>query len=277
MGSNPLEVLGVPKVLVVREREQGRTAAILRLAEDFHKSLAKQYHPDREGGDAALMASFTEALEELRDPDGLEYYTDELLDAGVRQQATASRSNAAVRDRDKRAFAAVAGELGYVNQWEVLDTTVPVTIFTTDGRTRHIFNVVSPSVAEAYVAPLRDEQLPMDIDDLKYDRGAWSELYIIGDRAERKVHDNLVRLGDVRVIGSISMVAMNEYRPTNSVDPVSGTLDVGSVNAKLEFIEPEYAWYLADLVPECRKDDDLVVYANEKVALGSVIEGIEVM
>ncbi len=161
----------------------------------------------------------------------------------------------------------------------MLATDKPVTLFTTDGRTRHILDVVSPSLCEVRVVPAQNEQLPMEEDKLEYRNGIWSELYVINDKVRRKQHNDLLRLSDARIVGSVPHSALNAYDSEAGVDRShsSGMLGAGGVDAKLGFTEPQYAWYLSALVPECPEGNNVVFWAHGKVALGTVVRQIKVI
>lgn len=268
----------MPRFLVEREFDQGRAASVLRIAEAHYNAYAKQYHPDLPEGDADLMASFSEAIGYLRDPDSLEVFIEEYLDGTVRQQTATGRADASIRERDKRAFTAATSLFDVVNQWEVLETDKPLTLFTTDGRARHVYNALSPFHTEVYAVNLLDDQLPLDMEQLKYEKGVWSEVYIVRDRMRRKSHTDLLRLSDVRIIGSVPHSALNAHDSlVNDQSHASGMLGAGGVNARLGFTDPQHAWYLADLVPQCIVGNNIVLWARGKVALGTLVEQIEVI
>lgn len=256
--TNPLVLLGVPKALLVRE--QGRPAVILTLVEGFYKTLAKQYHPDALDGDAELMASLSEAFEELRDPDGLEYYLDELLESGVESNVHSADSVLRMEERRKRTFTATASMLPFVNQYEVLNVDRPTSFYFMAEGAPVIVDVTSCMDAAISVSRTPDEIVLssdslINAPKLSYRNGLWHDSYQVGDQAHKFVHDGLTRVADARVVGSYEHGYANEFKRLQGSSFSEYSLPVGTSRFRLDWTEPEHAWYLGGLTPRLMKDD----------------------
>lgn len=256
--TNPLVLLGVPKALLVRE--QSRPAVILNLVEGFYKTLAKQYHPDAQGGDAELMASLSEAFEELRDPAGLEYYLEELLESGVESDVRNTESVSRMEERRKRAFTAISSVLSSVNQYEVLGIDRPTSFYFMADATPVIIDVTSCTDAVISVSGTPDD-IVLSSDNLinapkmKYRSGLWHDSYLVGDRARKFVHDDLTRVANARIVGSYAYGYSDEFRLLQRDSFSEYSLSAGASKFQLNWTEPEHAWYLGGLTPRLVKGD----------------------
>lgn len=269
-------LLGVPKTLLVRE--QGRPAVILTLVEGFYKTLAKQYHPDAPGGDAELMASLSEAFEELRDPDGLEYYLEELLESGVESNVHSTDSVLRMEERRKRIFTAIASVLPSVNQYEVLGIDQPTSFYFMAYATPVIVDVTSCMDATISVSRTPDDIVLssdslIDAPKMEYRNGLWHDSYLVGDRARKFVHDDLTRVADARIVGSYEYGYSNEFKLLQPDSFSEYSLPVGTSQFRLNWTEPEHAWYLGGLTPRLAQADvGIACNQHGRVAnLGSLV------
>lgn len=130
---NPLEVLGVPKYLVARERNQGNYDAVLRLAEAYYKALTRAYHPDLPGGDEDLMVTFAEAIAELRNPAGLQVNVDFYVDSEDMSQVARANDRQNRSARDGQRFYALVSALWNTDQFALFGTTAPISVITGIG------------------------------------------------------------------------------------------------------------------------------------------------
>lgn len=270
MTNNPFITLGVPKDLVVHQYTQGNLRPLQQIAEGYFKVLSKVYHPDRPDGDSDKMALFTEAIEQLRDPDGLEYYVSEMLDTASAARYETKQILRSLELQREATIEALASSLWHINQFDVLGLMEPTSLLVEMGPNRLILDVLSPS-RTVLRRPKPTTELPERVDTPRYENGHWTEVYSDGKSVEHYAHTDVVDVGDVRVAGSV--------RYGRGLD-LSGdsTTHVSLENslkltAHVDWLMPLQAWYLPHLQgqPIGINEGEVVVTANGRVALLGLI------
>lgn len=271
MTANPFEVLGVPKILVAHARDEHNLSRVLRLTEGMYRTYVREFHPDRPGGDADIMASFTEAWATLQSHDLFRYYVDGYIDS---KTAARARQETAERQQDQRnraaltalaqAFAVSPSErLGLSGASSVLvrgaasytDTTFDVVI-EVDTEVR-IFRSSRPSV------------LTFPEKNRAWRKGYWSEAQVpVTGRLRRFTHNTLVQIPGSTVLGGVH-VEYGSYVP--SIFEMHGnnhTLESASLQREVEWVKTEHAWWLPDLTSSVDKDDQVAIIGRDgRVAL----------
>lgn len=117
---NPLNALGVPKEVVSRAAKSGSQEMARAIAEANFKTLAKFFHPDRPGGDAEYMMRLSDAVDEVRDDDALQFYIEEILDSQSYKDANLlAKIVEAQQKKSQASSAALAALQGF---WKYLDS-----------------------------------------------------------------------------------------------------------------------------------------------------------
>ncbi len=268
--SNPLSTLGIPVDLLVREYQQGSLGTVLTLAEGFYKVLTKQYHPDRPSGDADLMISFTEALEELKDPDGLEYYIEDYLEGDNRAQAQNRQEVSQMHQRRDDGFDALAGALAFVNQFEMLQVDTPQSVFVrTSGTEAFVLEVLSPSETRLYRSEV-PISWPVDEGSQSptYRDGLWvDDVMTAENTAGTFVHDQLTLLDpSVRLVGGYTAAYVRAHaRATQTSNgSVFSEFNLGPGSGKLQFdwSPPRTTWFVPGLRQSLAQGDTAVLHKN---------------
>lgn len=249
---NPLITLGVPKRVLVHEQAFGTPADVLKLAEANYRTLSRRYHPDFPGGDADLMTELGDAINELRDPDALEFYINEIVGEddieGLYQQKQAQK----LVTRDDAALSHLARGYAFIDQFAALGITEPTSFFAEMSDLKIVIDVVSPSEARARVIDPRDDTDPLYIrntsksnDETSYSRGNWRMLALFDDRKRWQVYSHYVGDESVKLVGYIGA---RPHRPAKTVpDMVRMQLDTVVREPKVDWIVAKDCWFLPKL------------------------------
>lgn len=246
---NPLLTMGVPRAVIEREKAFGSNDGILSVAEANYRTFAKRYSSDLSDGDAALMIAFSQAMEELRDRDALEFYIDELVGAADVQELYMRKQAQQVVSRDTRALARVAANLAFVDQFELLGIEEPTSYLMDFHGQRAVIDVLSPTRARARITDLTTEDQAgfINSNQYKYQDGTWLESYIDTDysehwfRFERFLSDEVVR-----VVGFAPERLDSTSRKITDT-PKHTMLDAPVTQVRLGWQKPEYSWFLSEL------------------------------
>ncbi len=273
---NPLLTLGVPKVALVRECTSGTPEGVLTLAEANYRTLSKRYHPDLVSGDATLMASFSDAISELHDPDALEFYINEIVGEedlkiqGRKKEAT----KLVVRDND--ALVALANGCIYIDQFRVLDITRATSYIADLGGKRIIVDVLSPSKAIAHIVDSR-YGVPADLggDDIKvkYQKGAWKEIYYDGVRRHWESYETFMSSDDVTLVGFTAASSCSDGIAFGEAS--SSAIARVDRAVRLNWEYPRDCWFLPTLVVGAPTVgvNKLVLYSQGKFATTGALLG----
>lgn len=278
-------VLGVPKAALVREATFGTRADILKLAESSFRALSRRYHPDIPSGDADLYTVFGNAIEELRDPDALDYYIDELLDTADVQALYQRRQAQAEGRRDARVVSNLVRSLDFVDQFLLLGIDRPTSYFVSLEAQRVVLDVSSPHQAMARVTR-SDERSISPLQNFRYANGVWSEQFIFTDGGEEgeavydpyegKPFDIPYRTFLTRDAVTFVGFAPQLAAPQGAGDSVLQVLESTSGETRLAWQEPQFCWFLPYLryTPDSEIEDTLspVLYKSGRFAiLGSIL------
>lgn len=176
---NPLITLGVPKSVLVHEQAYGTLAGVLKIAEANYRTLTKSYHPDLPAGNDTLMTAFGDAIEELRDPDALAFYVEELVEVQDVQGLYLQQQSQQLVVRDAEAVSRMAEGFTFFNQFEMLGITKPTSYIADLHGQRAVLDVLSPSRSRVRVTDLTSES-PVGATfstQARYRKGVWQESY----------------------------------------------------------------------------------------------------
>lgn len=265
---NPLQTLGVPLTLIMREHDQGELSGLMELVESQYKSLSKRYHPDRPTGNADVMSQLTAARYELDDLETLAYYVDELL--GV-EDVDKSERREILRQREEqreRAYKAALKLLVHCNQFEILGISVPTSFLIDFSDERAILDVTAPDKTNFSLVSNTDSK---ELSGLypRYNEGVWSEALTDQDIAGQRVQYARPRSqGEIRVIGGV------EPRPDRVQDsgPVLRSawhLDEGTSHG-VTWSKASEAWFMPHL-GSYRDGDHVVMMKNDSVAITGMV------
>lgn len=243
---NPLLVLAVPRQALLFEAAAENWSRILELAEAAHKTLVKVYHPDR-GGNEELMGLFTEAIKELREPDAVEFYAQELVGEqdiqGVYRQQLAQK----LVVRDTAALRRLAEGYAFIDQFALLGITAPTSYFAALSSQRLVIDVTAPREGHVRTTALDDitEDLSLIPEQTAYEDGAWSEIYLDEDhqhhwyRFGHYVSDESAKL--------VGFVQANDVYDTVDRSSKREMIESISGQVRLAWQDPEDCWFLPSL------------------------------
>lgn len=243
---NPLLVLAVPRQVLLFEAAAENWSRILELAEAAHKTLVKVYHPDR-GGNEELMGLFTEAIKELREPDAVEFYAQELVGEqdiqGIYRQQLAQK----LVVRDTAALRRLAEGFAFIDQFALLGITAPTSYFAALSSQRLVIDVTTPGEGRVRTTALDDiaEDLSLVPEQAAYENGAWSETYLDEHHQQHWYQfGKYVSDGSAKLVGFVQ--ANEDYSPSEKtsqrrmIESISGDL-------RLAWHDPEDCWFLSSL------------------------------
>lgn len=262
--ANPLTTLGLSPALVSHEAGAGRLSRIMKIAKGQYKLLSRYYHPDHADGDAQIMSSLTEAINELDDLDTLEYYVDELLGEVDTERDERQRI---LREREvqrQRAYQSTVQLLQYSNQFEVFGITAPTSFLIDFMDMRAIVDVLAPDKTMFSLAGSNNSE---EIPGLyaRFEAGVWSESLTDKDLPDRRVHYTHVRsLGEIRVIGGVAPALSNGLESGPILN--SGGLLEGIVPQGVSWSEVTQSWFMPHLGPY-HNGDHVVMMKNGLVAI----------
>lgn len=246
---NPLLTLGVPRVVIEREKAFGTSEGVLKIAEAIYRSLAKRYSADLADGDAELMTLFSQAIEELRDPDALEFYIDELVGAADVRELYSQKQARQIVTRDTRALARVAANLAFVDQFALLGIEEPTSYLMDFHGQRAVIDVLSPDRTRVRVTDLTEEDQAgfTNVNGYKYEKGVWKESYLDTSyheywfAFERFISDEVVR-----VVG-LAPERIDSTTKKVTDTPKHTMLDAPVTQVRLGWQKPEHSWFLSEM------------------------------
>lgn len=259
--TNPLVVLGLPQGALAHEVSAGNWSRIRELAEAQHRLLAKTYHPDRDHGDADLMAMFSGALEELSHPDDVKFYARELVGRTDVQMLRERRAALSLVDRDTRALQALAEGFQFFDQQAMLGITVPTTFMAAFDGQRMIIDVSNASSARVRITDLHDqpEEMAALHENLKveYHEGSWSEAYYRCIRPDHEVsldHECEPTLHWHRFVrfSSDESAKLVGFVPSDVMTQTGWSSDRAMLESpqgevRIDWQEPKHCWFLSEL------------------------------
>ena len=244
--ANPFVTLGVPKELLLRVLGSGEFGPLRVLTRGFYQALGKVYHPDR-GGDAALMATFTAAFEDIQqaDDEELEFYIEELVDE--RDLRAAKSRQAMLEDNARRG--AIIGRLVHasaaIDQFAVLGASAPQSLLCWFGDGRLVvLDVQSPHKVIARLAEPDSTPDPARHSyDYAFEKGQWVSRTLRDSRVVKRTPLELLGQNRVSIIGGVSTAR------TTRVSTSAGfaALESGVGHTLLGWEDPRTAWYMEHL------------------------------
>jgi len=249
---NPLVTLGVPRAVIIHEKASRNLGGILQVAETLYRDLGRRYHPDNlESGDPDLMRTFTDAIEELRDPDALDLYVDELVGTEDIEEAYWHRQTRQLAARDSAALSRLAEGFTHIDQFRALGITQPTSYLADLYGGRVVIDVLSPSEACAHVADMYEEVTsPPDFLDakleVKYLRGVWRESYI--NTAYEKRWMQFRRFSSNETAMLVGFVALPQHGNQPVPTDLSAQTMIGAMRPEqLDWSIPTDCWFLPGL------------------------------
>lgn len=255
---NPLEVLGVSRLIVEQAVESGNYRELFAIAQGAYRLSSKALHPDR-GGDAELMARLTQAFEDIGDPDGLEYYAEELLGV-VDIQRSASRRESVehqvgLADYRHRLLALTQ----FTDMFALLGLGGPTSFLILGGEGHYQLDVTAPTEA---VLKMGLTPIPITEDDLAGSHYYWRdgafEEWTEGQKRRREArYEHFQKLAEVTVIG---------FTPNDPVESRYDDVDfdapalTGLAATRVTFSDPDSAWFMRQISPfDHQSRSDLVL------------------
>lgn len=246
-GENPLLIMGVPRAVIVREKALGSIDVVLKVAEANYRSFAKRYASDLSEGDAELMVMFSQAIEELRDPDALEFYIEELVGATDVQDLYLRKQAQQVVSRDTEALSRMAAGLAFVDQFEMLGITESTSYILGFHGQRIVLDVMSTTTTRCRTTNLPPE-VPISASfngEMQYRKGVWHEAYVDGSYRKHWVpFEEFISDEVVRVVG---LAPHTLVRDTVISNPPHRALTGTSSRAVLGWQAPLDCWFLRGL------------------------------
>lgn len=272
---NPFLTLGIPKSALVVEKAADNMERVLGLAEATYRVLSRQYHPDRRGGSAELFAQFTAAIDELRDPETLEFYLSELVGSADVQALRQQRQAQALVSRDTASIERLAQGFAFVDQFSALGITVPTTYFAEFQTQRIVVDVLSPGRGRARVIDVEDMPDNAGVYDInvRYREGSWEESSV--DESYRK---HWHRFGSFVTDESIKLVGFVPKQTASQAAFDSSSrqmLESAHRQIRLSWQRPSDCWFLSEL----RYADDMprsalcVLYRQGRFAVTDTLMG----
>ncbi|OYX53396.1 hypothetical protein B7Y92_03085 [Candidatus Saccharibacteria bacterium 32-50-13] len=274
---NPLLTLGVPQPLLVKAAAEDDYSLIQRSAEIQYRQLARWFHPDNlETGDVALMGKISDAMDQIRDPDVVAIFVEELVGRGDLIDMSQRQLMKSLQERDRQAIDGLASTLEHGDQFRSLGVSTPVSLIAALESQRVIINVLTPSRSEILVTPLIPETSVPEFGDTQvlYRNRRWHEMYLDGDGRERYVPiDGRSSRYEATIVGFI------DHRVESSVASHRAVfeLEADVRQASLNWSKPTDAWYLQYLQADGQIPSSatgVVLYANGKVALTEQLLGV---
>jgi curved DNA-binding protein CbpA len=244
---NPLLVLAIPTQVLLVEAATENWSGVLELAESIYKTLVKTYHPDR-GGNEELMTLFTEAIKELREPDAVEFYAQQLVGEqdiqGMRQQQLAQKLIA----RDTAALRRLSEGFAFIDQFALLGITTPTSYFAALGAQRLVIDVTTPKEARIRTTALDDitDNLSLVPEKTAYESGAWSESYLDKDyKRYWYQYGEYVSDEKAKLVGFVS--AKKGYKGSDYPSEQQ-MIESTSGQVRLAWQDPQDCWFLSSLL-----------------------------
>ncbi|MEY2672221.1 MAG: hypothetical protein RLZZ508_98 [Actinomycetota bacterium] len=240
---NPLLALGVPRHVLVLAVKDKNPKLALDIAEANYKSLAKKFHPDLPGGDAAYMSALGDAMEEIRDLDALDYYLSELVGrsdvAEAKVQAKIKKSAAQLEKRDSFSLRAVADLFEYVDQFTMLGLRKP-TSFITFGQEVTMTVSVTDSDSSEIVA-YRNPEMDLSVEEFRLTAGKWQfkNPTLDSKKAWQELGDPDMKIS-ARAVGYVIRDRNEEVELDNEVQ----ALGSGAKIKDLQWTKASDSWFL---------------------------------
>lgn len=282
---NPLLTLGVPKLVLTRELAAGTPEEVVKLASKLYRVLSQRYHPDMPSGDADLMGTLSSAFEQLSDPDGLEFFIEELIGSadleGLYRQQQASR----LVSRDTAALQRLAAGMVFTDQFRALELDGPTSFLVSVAGNRLVVEVVSSTSATAKMVTVEDDA-PISM-VVEYIDGTWheenGESTDLNDDEEADIqspnfvikmvpYDAFASSEPIQVVGFVSSSWMDGPDSTDR-DQSYDTTAIGGGQFRLNWEDPADCWFLEHLTYGTPpRNSCLVLHRGGKFALtGSIL------
>jgi len=272
-----LEVLGVPRHIVEFERAKGSLKNLLVIAEGAYKLYAPKYHPDRnpDPGAAAIFIGLNYAIEDLRDPDGMELAIDSLVGEDDRQSLKRQVEREMERNRERKSARAILGLLHNIDQFSVLGISGSTSFLLQFGASRTILDVGTHDSATLYLTTQELDVLPEQTEKTKFAEGRWQEMYLSND-TELWLSHRPENATQVHVVGFIPARSLR-YRSNDTFNLVTEDYsELGGAITGLRttpaWTKPSEAWFLQFLEKQPHKDSEVVVmnHRGDLALIGSI-------
>jgi hypothetical protein len=272
---NPLITLGVPKSVLVHEQAYGTLEGVLKIADANYKTLTKSYHPDLPTGNDALMTAFGDAIEELRDPDALAFYVEELVEVQDVQGLYLQQQSQRLVVRDAEALSRMAEGFAFFNQFEMLGITKPTSYIADLHGQRLVLDVLSSSQGRARVTDLTEDS-PVGATfstQVRYRKGVWQEFY-----TDAKYKEHWYPFTKFLTDELVVMVGFAPERlgaSANTDTPRRNMIESSVTQVKLAWQTPPDSWFLTELCynRDVSSHPRLVLYKHDQFAVTDQLMG----
>jgi hypothetical protein len=272
-----LQVLGISKEIVEFKRSTNSLDDLLAMAEGNFRNMSKFLHPDRNRfpGAEDHFIRLSDAIEDLRDPDGLELAIERLVGEADKQANLRRIKQSFERDIEKRNLDAVLGLLVNIGQFNVLGITGPTSFLLQLGMSRTILDVSINHESTLYLTSQDEDVLPEKTEKVRFANGRWQEMYLANETRRWLSHKPEASTR-VIVVGFIPTKALY-HRSDATYEVVSE--DRAELSDKLSesrvipvWSEPSEAWFLQHIEAKPKKHSEVVVrnHRGRLAIIGSI-------
>lgn len=291
---NPLDILGVPKWVVVEALSRDDMAVVARLAERKYHDLARVAHSDIPGSLGDHMAMLNGAIEEVRNPAGLrvlaQWYVDPDAVSQAQKAAAARRMTArtvALQERLARALVNVDGR-------RVLGSEGPV---------RFIAALADQPYAQAVVGEMTGRDSTIQISEpvsagfgsaffdgrprFSQQEGVWRDKAAVAYHDEEDINPKVMEMAigrlrmvpsGVRLVGGVARAYFDYLQesqpaPDDEILDAAALLEAVSSDRRLEWAGLHEAWWMPMLQPYASVGDALVFALASDESLAFAIAG----
>lgn len=273
-----LKILAIPSEIVEFERTTNALDDLLAMVEGNFRNLSKYLHPDRNPhpGAKELYFRLVDAIEDLRDPDGLALAIERLVSEDDKRANVYRINDAQVRLREQKSLQAVLRLLENVGQFNILGVPGPTSFLLQFGASRTILDVDSKDEATLYMTSQDLEVLPEQTDKAEFVEGRWQEMYLANE-VELWLSHIPRNPTQVRVVGFVPPKAQH-YRTEEAIQVIpEERAELGEGVTELHmspvWTEPSEAWFLPFLEPKSKKYSEVVV--RDRRGLLAIIGSIQ--
>jgi len=259
-----LELLGVPRDIVEFERSTGSLKKLLAIAEGAYKLLAPKYHPDvnHQPGAKEIFFRLNDAIEDLRDPDGLELAVERLVGEADKHANRRRIEQSIERKREKQSLRAMFDLLVNVGQFSVLDVTGPTSFLLQFGASRTILDVSANDQATLYLTSQDLEVLPEQTERAEFIGGHWREMYLTNE-VKHWLNHVPTKSSPVTVVGFVPAQALR-YQTEETIQVIhQERVELGEGVTEPRMVpvwtEPSEAWYVRFIKPKPTQSSEVVV------------------
>ena len=262
--ASSLQVLGIPPDIVELKRSTGALDELLALAETNFRNFARYLHPDKDPspGAAGIYLNLSHAIEDLRDPDGMELAIESLVGEDDRQSLIRRVEQEIERNRIRKNLRAVLGLLPNIDQFGVLDIPGPTSFLLQFGASRTILDVNVHDRAVLHLTFQELDVLPEQTEKARFAEGRWQEMYL-SNETELWLSHRPEKATPVNVIGFVPARSLR-YRTDDTFNLVTDEYsELGGTLAGMRMTpvwsKPSEAWFLQFVEDKPHKDSEVVV------------------